>query len=288
MEGMENGQHARLGWALLYDARLLHPRTLLLHVLPRQLRNSDIGLYEGQPYTIASMVSLYDSGSVGQSCKSVSVQEYHSGMDYAKVVSDNLGVDLVWAPVETNKFMRDMAQALIAMGLDFIPVVGPMLSVGFSIAASAITSPDDFDYTTLLGIPGASVDLIDGVKDSCKKAGKFVPKGFVKKQGESEAAPMKTQGQEEPEEGQHDGTITNPAKYGILGPAEPGTRATIIDAVKAKAERAGLDPEAPLQNGATSTAALAGAAPATTTDNPTAALATLKQGLRALSGSDGK
>lgn len=96
-------------------------------------------------------------------------------MDLAKVVSANLGVDIVWTPYKFSSWALNLFTSLVEFGLGFIPVVGPLLAVDFSITLTAITDPDFFESDNVLGL---SLDVLGAVIDSASQSKKFMSNGF--------------------------------------------------------------------------------------------------------------
>ena len=126
--------------------------------LPSQVRNPKKGLYSAavqvdeicelrfQNYICETSNHPWDSG----------FEEFNEQIDLAKVVSSNLGVDLVWKPYETDNFLANFIANLIAVGLNFIPIVGTVLSMSFTVAWSAISNPEQFEADNVSAWPWIS------------------------------------------------------------------------------------------------------------------------------------
>ncbi|CAO1600292.1 MAG: hypothetical protein LQ349_009024 [Xanthoria aureola] len=148
--------------------------------LPRQLRHPDQGLYnaKSQADILISMV-LDRAVTTGVSENVMKQREqkvaFNREMDLARVVSANLGVDLVWAPYEYSSFLFNLFTGIAELALGFIPVVGPLLSFGFSITVTAITDPDFFRADNLLDL---KLDFLEAILDSGVRTKKYMTPGF--------------------------------------------------------------------------------------------------------------
>ncbi|KAI4184282.1 MAG: hypothetical protein L6R41_004853 [Letrouitia leprolyta] len=150
--------------------------------LPRQLRNPDQGLYSAKDrgdilitICLANAITPTAGVSEDQMRQRERKVEFNREMDLARVVSANLGVDLVWAPYEYSSFLFNLFTSLADFALGFIPVVGPLLSFGFSITITAITDPDFFRADNLLGL---HLDFLEAILDSGVRSKKYMTPGF--------------------------------------------------------------------------------------------------------------
>lgn len=84
-------------------------------------------------------------------------------------------MDLVWAPYQHNNWVANLFTRLTEMALGAIPVIGPLLAVGFSIAVTAITDPDFFKSDNILGL---AVDVLEAILDSRSQARSYMVTGF--------------------------------------------------------------------------------------------------------------
>jgi hypothetical protein len=152
--------------------------------LPHQLRNPEMGLYNAleEGDEIIWLVGYSDIANY-DSANEVRVK-FDREMDLAKVVSANLGVELVWAPYEFTNWALEIFKSLVEFGLGFIPVVGPLLAAEFSITITAITDPDFFRSDNILDLPLA---LLEVIIDSAKRSKKYLTPGMHFVPGSSEA-----------------------------------------------------------------------------------------------------
>ncbi|KAL8805469.1 MAG: hypothetical protein Q9182_001924 [Xanthomendoza sp. 2 TL-2023] len=150
--------------------------------LPRQLRHPDQGLYNAKStgdilvYLVGGRhVTLSHGVSEAMMKQRERKVAFNREMDLARVVSANLGVNLVWAPYQYSSFLFDLFTGLVEFALGFIPVVGPLLAFGFSITVSAITDPDRFRSDNILGL---HQEFLEAIIDSGFKSRKYMAPGF--------------------------------------------------------------------------------------------------------------
>lgn len=141
--------------------------------LPHQLRNPDFGLYEARTDG-DELIWIRWNTDIGDT-KSETKVNFDREMDLAKVVSANLGVDLVWTPYEFSSWAVELFTSLTEFALGFIPVVGPLLAVDFTITVTALTDPDFFESDDVLGL---GVDVLGAILDSASQSKKFMSEGF--------------------------------------------------------------------------------------------------------------
>ena len=156
-------------WSMGFDLQGLYGYL----ALPRQLRNPDFGLFESSSKG-DELIWLTHNEYIGEHNPETKVS-FDREMDLAKVVSSNLGVDLVWTPYEFSSWAVKLFTSLVEFGLGFIPVVGPLLAVEFSITVTAITDPDFFKSDNILELP---LDILGAVLDSASQNKKFMAEGF--------------------------------------------------------------------------------------------------------------
>ena len=128
-------------------------------MLPQQLRNPDKDLYSPKNPKDA-LVTLWNcSHPTPYSAQGVKADTFKfvREIDLVKVINDNYGVDVTWQPYEYSSWVIDFLTHITELGLGFIPVIGPMLSVSFSIGLQAIVDPDSFEGENILNL---SADII--------------------------------------------------------------------------------------------------------------------------------
>ena len=234
--------------------------------LPRQLRNPDMDLYQPKG-DYPPLVWVCGTTEVGTHWPKVNFQEFHALMDFADVISENFGVDLVWAPNTKSTFLTDMIVKLVSLGLRFVPVVGPMLSVGFGVAANLIVHPEEWAEVDILDLKQTDNGALalEECVDSGKKAQEFVVPGFVEDSSEAFSAAK-----------------PGAPNIGIFAPQKEGADARRVQALKDKAARLGLNMSAPLVKRMEPKESVK------TKRSAAGALQELKDSLRSLSGSAAK
>ena len=68
-----------------------------------------------------------------------------------------------------------MIQNSVYLGLSFVPAIGPLCSVAFTIAMTAITDPDSFKAENILKL---SPEVLVAVVSSARAVKGNIPKGF--------------------------------------------------------------------------------------------------------------
>ena len=143
-------------------------------VLPQQLRDVNKGLYKSAD-TTDQLIVMYDMTRPSFYMRKVATRPFVREMDLAKVISDNFGVDVTWQPYEYSSWVVNFIVKITTVGLGFIPVVGPLLAVSFSVGLQAITDPDAFTEENILDL---SVDVIAGIVSAGQGVGENLPKSF--------------------------------------------------------------------------------------------------------------
>ncbi|EQL03182.1 hypothetical protein OCS_01105 [Ophiocordyceps sinensis CO18] len=129
-----------------------------LLILPRQLRSPEKGLCKpANPKDSIvrnhpeSVTTLFNKDPV-----------YHGRafqlLDYSHVISDHFGVDVTWQPYEYKEEASSLISQVFLLGvetgLSFIPIVGPLISTGFSMFMEAINDPEEFEKKDILKLKG--------------------------------------------------------------------------------------------------------------------------------------
>ena len=127
------------------------PGIYALLSLPPQLRNMDKGLYvakvEGE-----ELINLMGADSrTGPPANTTHIKFYRD-IDLVSVMADNFGVDVTWTPYEYSSWVAEFITNVTTLGLGYIPIAGPLISVAFSLGLTAITDPDFFKADNVLGV----------------------------------------------------------------------------------------------------------------------------------------
>ncbi|PQE08755.1 hypothetical protein CJF31_00010235 [Rutstroemia sp. NJR-2017a BVV2] len=111
--------------------------------------------------------------------KSVPIQKSYSDsydFSWTKIMSAHSGMSLEFGKAPRGTWLGDFIRNAITYGLGFIPVVGPILSVAFSLGWTAVANPDGFMRELSLWAP--QVKLIELLKEDLEKSSKEI-KGLV-------------------------------------------------------------------------------------------------------------
>ncbi|KAL9098422.1 MAG: hypothetical protein Q9163_005913 [Psora crenata] len=144
--GIKNGRS--------YQSLIINvPGVYALLSLPPQLRNMEKGLYMAKKVG-DELVNLVGAGSFGTGTppENTITLGFHREIDLAQVISDNFGVDISWTPYEYDVWVFDFLQNVVTLGLGYIPIAGPLISVAFSVGLTAITDPEFFEADNVLGL----------------------------------------------------------------------------------------------------------------------------------------
>ena len=101
---------------------------------------------------------------------------FSGDIDVAAVISDNFGVDLTWSPYKHSEWVVDFITQVTQLGLGFIPVAGPLVSVGFSLGLTAIVNPETFKTDNVLRL---TTDVMAAVLASAVAMKGNLPPGFT-------------------------------------------------------------------------------------------------------------
>lgn len=153
------------------------PGIYRLLILPRQLRNPEKGLYK--PAKVGDeLITIWSAGEVNKdqaAPKDSAYRHFIRSIDLGLVIGDNFGVDVVWQPYEYKSWVVDFVTHTVNLGLGFIPEIGPLISVSFSIGLQAITDPDMFKAENILKL---SASVIAAIVGSSMAMQDNLPKGF--------------------------------------------------------------------------------------------------------------
>ena len=128
-------------------------------MLPQQLRNPDKDLYSPKNPK-DSLITLWNCHQQTFQIVGSQTLGFLREIDLVSVINDNYGVDVTWQPYEYSSWVVDFLTHVTGLALGFIPVIGPMLSVSFSIGLQAIVDPDSFKGENILNL---SADVIAGL-----------------------------------------------------------------------------------------------------------------------------
>ena len=135
-----------------------------LLVLPRQLRSPDKGLYK-PTNPDDTLIKNYDYHALSNYVRyEVEDRSFQPILDYSKVISDHFGVDVTWQPYEYKEeaasLISQVFNIIVSTGLNFVPVVGPLVSVGFSAFMEAVNDPEAFKASNILKLDDDSMGAV--------------------------------------------------------------------------------------------------------------------------------
>ncbi|THV54971.1 hypothetical protein BGAL_0016g00140 [Botrytis galanthina] len=158
---------------------------------------------------IYAAFALFDRGCVHES-KVIADIDMAQSIDWAVAQGREAGVKIQYVTEEPDeKFIKDLFVGFVAVGLGFIPVVGPLVAFGFTVTYELLENSEKF--TKAAGVGGkapaftqACVDSREGLKPMFKAGVKAIFKGHL------QAAPQKSiqvdTGEEKVEDGDEEGT----------------------------------------------------------------------------------
>ncbi|MCJ1227484.1 hypothetical protein MMC12_004140 [Toensbergia leucococca] len=159
------------------------PGIYALLALPQQMRNMDKGLYQ-TTVKGEELINLWGAENInkgrvkyGAPSNSTTI-EFSRLIDLATVLLDNFGVDISWTPYEHSSWVLNFLQQVSTLGLAFIPIAGPLISVSFAVGLKAITDPDTFKSENVLGL---TADVMAAVLATALAMKGNVPTSFLGK-----------------------------------------------------------------------------------------------------------
>ncbi|KAF5679387.1 hypothetical protein FHETE_804 [Fusarium heterosporum] len=96
--------------------------------------------------------------------------------DWATITRAHSGLNIEWGKGEQGSWFEDFFKNALTFGIGFIPGIGPMLAIAFSLTWTAIRDPDKFMHELSLWVPSVKIpELFD--RDVRASAGRI--KGLV-------------------------------------------------------------------------------------------------------------
>lgn len=170
----ERGLSYRHGETLSFDLKGIYDYL----ILPQQLRAPEKGLY-----TTArrgdELITLWDMrrpwGLHTSSTPLITVRRpFVRNIDLVTVINDNFGVDVTWQPYQHSVWVFDFLIHVTTLALGFVPGVGPLLAVSFSVGMQVIIDPDGFREQNPLHL---AADVIAALIGSGSSARANLPQG---------------------------------------------------------------------------------------------------------------
>lgn len=162
----ERGLTYRHGDVLSFDLKGIYDYL----ILPQQLRAPEKGLYRTQRRG-DELITLWDrlrptpirSGSGAGPGLLPTTRPFTRHIDLVTVINDNFGVDVTWQPYQYSSWVVDFLLHVTNLALGFVPGVGPLLAVSFSVGMQIIMDPDGFREQNPLHL---AADIIAALIDS--------------------------------------------------------------------------------------------------------------------------
>lgn len=146
---------------------------LQLLCLPRQLRGTN-------PYA-AKLIHLTNKDRIKTVDLSQDlVRKDENDFDWAKLAGANLGLELQWMPHQNSDWFTEYVKNVINFALGFVPGVGFLLQIAFSLGWAGLTDPDTFYETLKSQIPAALLTdgIISELKNDADAIKKHLPPGW--------------------------------------------------------------------------------------------------------------
>ncbi|KAM3070507.1 hypothetical protein ACMFMG_010328 [Clarireedia jacksonii] len=154
--------------------------------------------------------TLFDRRCVHES-KVIADIDMAQSIDWAKAQGKEAGLKIQYATEEPDeKFIKDLFVGFIAVGLGFIPVIGPLVAFGFTVTYELLENSEKF--TKAAGVGGkapaftqACVDSREGLKPMIKAGVKAIFKGHL--EADSKKSIHVDTGEEKVEDGDKEDTF---------------------------------------------------------------------------------
>ena len=146
-----------------------------LLTLPRQLRRDNC-------YNLR-LIKIMGGGGI----KTISVtKSYNDGPDksWLTIANGNYGLDLTWKPCEKSTWIENFIRNTLTIAVGFIPVVGPIVQILFSVGWEIISQENPKGAYDLLKNMCPGIDLTDKVisdmMQTAKETQALLPDGWDK------------------------------------------------------------------------------------------------------------
>jgi len=88
--------------------------------------------------------------------------------DWVNIVQIHSGINIQYGKATKGSWFEDFFKNALTFGIGFIPIVGPLLSVAFNLAWTAISSPDKFLRELSLWVPAVKITM--ALKEEIEKS----------------------------------------------------------------------------------------------------------------------
>ena len=167
----ERGLTYRHGEVLSFDLKGIYDYL----ILPQQLRAPEKGLYT-TARSGDELITLWSSNRPFRDPNPISTvrRPFVRNIDLVTVINDNFGVDVTWQPYQHSVWVLDFLVHVTTLALGFVPGVGPLLAVSFSVGMQIIMDPDGFREQNPLHL---TADVIAALIGSGSSARANLPPG---------------------------------------------------------------------------------------------------------------
>ena len=157
-------------------------RTLALDVtglielltLPRQLRRDNC--YNLKLLKLQQAISLQPDPGVSKTYSD------DPDISWLTVANGNYGLDLTWQPPQKSTWQENFIRNVLTVGIGFVPGVGPILQIMFSVGWTMVSEEDPEAAFELLKNLCPGIDLTEKMIDELRKAATetrdFLPDGW--------------------------------------------------------------------------------------------------------------
>ena len=143
-------------------------------ILPAQLRAPEKGLYRTERRG-DELITLWDRTRPSPgSPLTTTRRQFVRHIDLVTVINDNFGVDVTWQPYQHSVWVFDFLIHVTTLALGFVPGVGPLLAVSFSVGMQVIIDPDGFREQNPLHL---AADIVAALISSGGSARANLPQG---------------------------------------------------------------------------------------------------------------
>ncbi|KAK8118447.1 uncharacterized protein PG998_003073 [Apiospora kogelbergensis] len=167
----DTGKFEKQSMTKLKGLAIAREQTIGLHIaglvelltVPRHYRK------EGMTPFTAKLVKIVPASSV-KSIKKLSGSYGHEGdLDWLEIQKAHSGLDLMWKKAEKGTWVGDFTKNFMTFGIGFIPGIGPLLAITFSLAWTAVQDGDESFFKELsLWCP--AVKITEAFKADIKKS----------------------------------------------------------------------------------------------------------------------
>ncbi|KAK8009901.1 hypothetical protein PG990_008866 [Apiospora arundinis] len=133
-----------------------------LLTIPRHYRKADM-----TPFT-AKLVKIVPASTV-KTVKVSASYEHGGDLEWTAIEKAHSGLDVMWKKAEKGSWVGDFTKNLMVFGIGFVPGIGPLLAIAFSLTWTAVQGDED-DFFKELSLWCPAVKITDAFKADVKKS----------------------------------------------------------------------------------------------------------------------